>query len=67
MPPIDPKDFGSRECLMEKVRGAIESGLPESIANLRPLLRRQASSTAEPHMPEIPPRTPVFSVVILFS
>jgi 1-acyl-sn-glycerol-3-phosphate acyltransferase len=28
-PPIDPKDFGSRECLMEKVRGAIESGLPE--------------------------------------
>jgi 1-acyl-sn-glycerol-3-phosphate acyltransferase len=28
-PPIDPKDFGSRECLMEKVRAAIESGLPE--------------------------------------
>jgi len=26
--PIDPKDFGSRECLMEKVRAAIESGLP---------------------------------------
>lgn len=28
-PPIEPKDFGSRECLMEKVRAVIESGLPE--------------------------------------
>jgi 1-acyl-sn-glycerol-3-phosphate acyltransferase len=28
-PPIDAKDFGSRECLMEKVRAAIDSGLPE--------------------------------------
>jgi 1-acyl-sn-glycerol-3-phosphate acyltransferase len=28
-PPIEPKDFGSREYLMEKVRAAIESGLPE--------------------------------------
>jgi len=28
-PPIEPKDFGSRECLMEKVREVIESGLPE--------------------------------------
>ena len=28
-PPIEPKDFGSRESLMEKVREAIESGLPE--------------------------------------
>jgi 1-acyl-sn-glycerol-3-phosphate acyltransferase len=27
--PIEPKDFGSRECLMERVRGVIESGLPE--------------------------------------
>jgi 1-acyl-sn-glycerol-3-phosphate acyltransferase len=27
--PIEPKDFGSRDCLMEKVRVAIESGLPE--------------------------------------
>src|SRR6202035_3055418 len=26
--PIDPKDFVSRDCLMEKVRAAIESGLP---------------------------------------
>jgi 1-acyl-sn-glycerol-3-phosphate acyltransferase len=27
--PIEPGDFGSRECLMEKVRKAIDSGLPE--------------------------------------
>jgi hypothetical protein len=26
--PIEPKDFGSRECLMAKVRKAIDSGLP---------------------------------------
>jgi 1-acyl-sn-glycerol-3-phosphate acyltransferase len=28
-PPIEPRDFGSREGLMEKVRAVIESGLPE--------------------------------------
>jgi 1-acyl-sn-glycerol-3-phosphate acyltransferase len=28
-PPIEPKDFGSRDCLMEKVRAIIDSGLPE--------------------------------------
>ena len=28
-PPIEPKDFGDRDSLMEKVRAAIESGLPE--------------------------------------
>jgi 1-acyl-sn-glycerol-3-phosphate acyltransferase len=28
-PPIETKDFGSRECLMERVRAVIESGLPE--------------------------------------
>jgi len=28
-PPIEPENFGSRECLMERVRNAIESGLPE--------------------------------------
>ena len=26
--PIEPQDFGTRECLMEKVRRAIDSGLP---------------------------------------
>jgi 1-acyl-sn-glycerol-3-phosphate acyltransferase len=38
-PPIEPKDFGSRECLMEKVRAVIESGLPEEY-------RQEASTTA---------------------
>ncbi len=28
-PPIEPQDFGDRDCLMEKVRAAIEGGLPE--------------------------------------
>lgn len=37
-PPIEPEDFGSRECLMEKVRTTIESGLPEEY--------RQQSSAA---------------------
>jgi 1-acyl-sn-glycerol-3-phosphate acyltransferase len=27
-PPIEPKDFGNRQCLTEKVRAAIDSGLP---------------------------------------
>jgi 1-acyl-sn-glycerol-3-phosphate acyltransferase len=30
-PPIEPKDFGSRECLMEKVRAVIDNGLPEDL------------------------------------
>ncbi len=29
--PIEPEDFGSRDCLMEKVRRAIDSGLPEEL------------------------------------
>jgi len=28
-PPIEPKDFGDRESLLEKVRAVIDSGLPE--------------------------------------
>jgi 1-acyl-sn-glycerol-3-phosphate acyltransferase len=39
-PPIEPGDFGSRDELMEKVRAAIESGLPEEY-------RREALSTTE--------------------
>jgi len=38
-PAIDPKDFGSRECLMEKVRATIEDALPEEY--------RQTNSTTE--------------------
>jgi 1-acyl-sn-glycerol-3-phosphate acyltransferase len=30
-PPIEPADFLSRDCLMEKVRVAIDSGLPEEL------------------------------------
>jgi|ERR1700722_6566194 len=36
---IEPKDFGDRECLMEKVRATIESGLPDEL--------RQASQPSE--------------------
>jgi 1-acyl-sn-glycerol-3-phosphate acyltransferase len=36
-PPIEPKDFGSRECLMEKVRTVIDSGLPEDCRTAAPL------------------------------
>ena len=35
-PPIEPKDFGNRECLMEKVRVAIDSGLPEQYRSAPP-------------------------------
>ncbi len=34
-PPIEPEVFGSRECLMEKVRVAIESGLPEEYRTMQ--------------------------------
>jgi 1-acyl-sn-glycerol-3-phosphate acyltransferase len=33
-PPIEPKDFGSRECLMEKVRAVIDSGLPKEFRSV---------------------------------
>jgi 1-acyl-sn-glycerol-3-phosphate acyltransferase len=33
--PIEPKDFGSRDCLMEKVRRVIESGLPAEFQEQR--------------------------------
>ena len=36
-PPIDPKDFGSRDCLMEKVRAVIDSGLPEEYRQAAPV------------------------------
>jgi len=44
-PPIEPKDFVSRECLMEKVRAAIESGLPEQY-------RQPATATADGREPQ---------------
>ncbi len=39
-PPIEPKDFGSRECLMEKVRAIMENALPEEY-------KQQKSPTTE--------------------
>jgi 1-acyl-sn-glycerol-3-phosphate acyltransferase len=33
-PPIEPKDFGSREELMEKVRAVIDSGLPKEFQTI---------------------------------
>jgi len=44
-PPIEPKDFVSRDSLMEKVRAAIESGLPEEY-------RQPAQSPAEDREPQ---------------
>lgn len=35
--PIEPKDFGDRDCLMEKVRAVIESGLPEEYRQGSPM------------------------------
>jgi len=43
-PPIKPKDFGSRECLMEKVRAAIESGLPEEYQQQKSLTTEVAEA-----------------------
>ncbi len=34
--PIEPKDFGSRECLMAKVRRIIDSGLPAELQETTP-------------------------------
>jgi 1-acyl-sn-glycerol-3-phosphate acyltransferase len=33
-PPIEPADFNSRECLMEKVRAVIDSGLPAQLQTI---------------------------------
>jgi 1-acyl-sn-glycerol-3-phosphate acyltransferase len=34
--PIEPSDFGERDCLMAKVRAAINSGLPEDLRETTP-------------------------------
>jgi 1-acyl-sn-glycerol-3-phosphate acyltransferase len=43
-PPIEPKDFGSREELMEKVRAVIESGLPEQFRTQESVAREVSPS-----------------------
>jgi 1-acyl-sn-glycerol-3-phosphate acyltransferase len=40
--PIEPSDFGGRECLMEKVRAVIESGLPEEYRQTSKSLNRDS-------------------------
>ena len=35
--PIEPRDFGSRDCMMEKVRKAIDSGLPVELQESSPI------------------------------
>jgi 1-acyl-sn-glycerol-3-phosphate acyltransferase len=45
--PIEPKDFGSRECLMEKVREVIESGLPEEYKQPKPFTTEGTESHSE--------------------
>lgn len=42
-PPIEPENFGSRECLMEKVRAVIESGLPGDLRESGPRALGQAT------------------------
>jgi 1-acyl-sn-glycerol-3-phosphate acyltransferase len=48
-PPIEPQDFGSRECLMERVRAVIESGLPAEYRQ-NPLTAKDTNAH-EGHLP----------------
>lgn len=50
-PPIEPEDFGSRECLMEKVRRAIDSGLPEELQEGRTCSVPAVSPVVSPSTP----------------
>jgi 1-acyl-sn-glycerol-3-phosphate acyltransferase len=45
-PPIEPKDFGGRDCLMEKVRAAIDGGLPEECRQPSPTTADSQTSVA---------------------
>jgi 1-acyl-sn-glycerol-3-phosphate acyltransferase len=42
--PIEPKDFGGRDCLMAKVRQVIDSGLPPELQEAKPLAMPDAKS-----------------------
>ncbi|HSY62957.1 MAG TPA: lysophospholipid acyltransferase family protein [Terriglobales bacterium] len=41
--PIEPKDFGSRECLMAKVRKSIDSGLPAEFQEAKSITTKDAN------------------------
>ena len=47
-PPIEPGDFGSREELMEKVRRAIDSGLPQELQETPVASASSVASAASP-------------------
>jgi len=47
-PPIEPENFGPRDCLMENVRKIIESGLPEEYRSLNAAVGGQGG----PHLDE---------------
>jgi 1-acyl-sn-glycerol-3-phosphate acyltransferase len=51
-PPIEPRDFNSRECLMEKVRAAIDSGLPEECRTKAEAIPSATSHAAPAPSPE---------------
>src|SRR5579863_8883195 len=40
--PIEPKDFGGRDCLMAEVRRAIDSGLPVELQDTNPITTEDA-------------------------
>jgi len=46
--PIEPSQFGSRECLMEKVRRVIDSGLPEEYRQSEPAANQQIQQGTAP-------------------
>jgi 1-acyl-sn-glycerol-3-phosphate acyltransferase len=46
-PPIEPKDFGSRENLMAEVRRAINSGLPAELQETLPVAARRTDGPME--------------------
>jgi 1-acyl-sn-glycerol-3-phosphate acyltransferase len=46
--PIEPADFGSRDCLMEKVRAAIEDGLPDEYHQTASSPATASASESEP-------------------
>lgn len=47
-PPIEPQEFGGRECLMEKVRATIESGLPEAYQRQKQTTKGTQAHDANP-------------------
>lgn len=47
-PPIEPQEFGGRECLIEKVQATIESGLPEAYQRQKQTTKGTQAHDANP-------------------